>query len=171
MLIAAKSICMKSNVEKAVSTLQIKEDIPLHEKGWIVQRLGWILILGVMAAGLLGLFGQGLLSKQKVSSGNINAEYQRFFRYETEMQVALHSPQHISTILLPQQYLEKFSKIMFIPEPSSTMTISGGVLYNFPPSDNHSVSIFLTPQDWGSIDGALQVNNVSNIPLHHFIYP
>ena len=162
----------KHSVEVTKPTIEIDEQIKLHEKGWVIQRVGWVLILLVMVAGLLGLFGEGVLSKQTAAAGNIKAEYERFMRYEAEMKVLLEAPnEHIATISLPQEYLKSFRNVRFEPEPLSNNSTANEIIYHFQPASNHIVTLYLTPKGRGSLDGTMKVNGSNAIPLHHFIYP
>jgi len=151
--------------------LQIDEQLLLSEKGWVVQRVGWFFVIAVMIAGLLGAFGNGLLSKKNVSSGNVKAEYERFYRYETEMKVLVESSDHIASLSFPQQYLKNFRIIHFVPEPLNNSTANNEVTYNFLPSDNHVVSVYIISETYGPIGGTMKVNGTDNINLNHFIYP
>lgn len=162
----------KHSVEVIKPAIEIDEQLKLHEKGWVIQRIGWVLILLVMLAGLLGLFGEGILSKQSVHAGNIRAEYERFLRYEAEMKILLEAPnEHIGTISLPQEYLKGFRIVRFEPEPIHNNTTANEITYNFQPGSNHIVTLYLTPKNKGSLDGVMKVNGANAIPLHHFIYP
>src|SRR5688572_2013489 len=153
----------KHSVEPVKTTLEIDEAMHLHEKGWIIQRVGWVCIIGVMVAGILGIFGEGTFSKKNPVSGNIKATYERFFRYETEMKVIIESSSdHISNISLPQNYLKSFKLIRFVPEPEQNITSATDVIYRFLPSQNRVVTIYLTPKHRGTIQGDMKVNGVNS---------
>ena len=162
----------KSAVERVKPTVEIDESLPLHEKGWVVQRVGWVIIIAIIIAGILGLFGEGVLSKKKPVSGNITATYESFYRYDAEMKIVIESSSdHISQISFPQQYLKNFEILRFIPEPDNNVTSAGEVIYNYLPAQNRVVSIYLTPTNKGSIKGDMKVNGMNTFSLHHFIYP
>ena len=162
----------KHSVEQVQSSIEIDEAIQLHEKGWIIQRIGWVCIIGIMIAGILGLFGEGPLSKKNPVSGNIKATYERFFRYEAEMKIVMESSSdHISNISFPQHYLKNFKLIRFVPEPEQNITTANVVIYRFMPSLNRVVTIYLTPKNRGTIQGDMKVNGINNFSLHHYIYP
>ena len=162
----------KHSVETGKSSLQIDESLSLHRTGWIVQRIGWVIIVMIMIAGLLGLFGEGMLSKTEPASGGIKATYERFFRFEAEMKIVVESSgDHISNISFSQSYLKNFKILRFIPEPEGNNTSSGEVIYNFLPAQNRLVTIYLTPTNQGGISGDMKVNRSNVISLHHFIYP
>lgn len=163
---------MKTTIEKVETSLQINEALALHEKGWVVQRIGWVCVFAIVAAGALGVFGDGILSKGVLQAGNIKIEYQKLYRYETEMKICIKAPtEHISTVAFPQQYLSDFSKIEFIPKPQMNSTANGWIYYQFAPKDNHIVTVYVTPRVSGAINGAVAINQSGVQPLHHFIFP
>jgi hypothetical protein len=162
----------KNKVETVRPTLEIDESLPLHEKGWVIQRVGWVIIISTVIAGILGLFGEGPLSKQSPVSGNIKATYERYFRFEAEMKIIVESASdHVSQISLPQAYLKNFKLLRFVPEPHHNTTAAGEVIYEFLPGQNRIVAIYLTPTNHGQIDGDMKVNGTNVFSLHHFIYP
>lgn len=161
----------RQSVEVVEPCLEIDEDLDLQERGWILQRVGWVFILSVMLAGGLGLFGEGILSKRTATSGNTKVEFEHFFRYDVEMKVLVQSSDHIASISFPQQYLKNLSIVRFVPQPVNNNTLNNTIRFNFLPADNHMVSIYLTPTDYGKISGTMIVNGTNNIKLDHFIYP
>jgi hypothetical protein len=161
----------KHSVEVIKPDLQLKEEQDLHEKGWVIQRVGWVIMFAIVLAGALGLFGEGLISKQKSSNEAVSVEFERFFRYEAEMDIRIQSSEHIASVTLPQQYIKNFRTLRFEPEPENTTTINDGVVYNFLPGNNRILTIYLDPKSYGTISGTLKVNGTSNFNLNHFIYP
>ena len=125
-----------------------------------------------MLVGILGVFGEGPISNREASSGNIKATYERYFRYEAEMKILIESSSdHISSISFPQHYLKNFKLIRFVPEPQQNVTSSTDVIYQYLPSHNRIVTIYLTPKNLGSQEANMKINGVHSILLHHFIYP
>ena len=154
------------------SSLEIDESINLHRTGWIVQRIGWVIIIGIMAAGLMGLFGEGPISRAHPLTGGIETTYERFFRFESEMKIVIRSSgEHISNITFSQHYLKNFKILRFIPEPENNTTTTDKIIYNFLPGQNELVSIYITPTSYGTIKGTMHVNDVNTFTLHHFIFP
>lgn len=161
----------KHSIEEVKHNLELNEHLSLHKKGWVIQTIGWIIIITIMVAGALGVFGGGILSKQRPSSGYIETEFERFFRYESEMKILIESGEHISNISLPQQYISSFRIVRFEPQPINNNTSGSDVVFNFLPANNRLVTIYLVPKAYGNISGTMKVNGTNNIVLHHFIYP
>src|SRR6476619_1410420 len=133
----------KQKIETVKPNLEIDEELRLHEKGWIIQKVGQVIVVLVIIAGDLGVFGEGLLSNTTPHNGTVKVEYERFFRYQTEMKIVVKSKEHISTISFPQAYLKKFKLIRFMPEPESNSTKGKETVYSFLPEENHTLSIYL----------------------------
>ena len=161
----------RQKIETVKHDLDIDEELLWHEKGWDIQRVGQIMVVLVILAGALGIFGEGLFSKTNTRNGTVNVEYERFFRYQTEMKILVKSKEHISTISFPQTYLKKFKLIRFMPEPESNSTTAREIVYSFLPEENHIVSIYLETENYGNISGLVKINGKDSIPLQHYIYP
>lgn len=142
----------------------------LHEKGWIAQKIGWGFMLAVMLFTALGLFGEGPLSTKKATAGNVEIQYDHFYRYEKEMKILLKSNEHISNIAFPQEYLKHFRIVRMIPEPKDNQSVGTDVQYNFQGDQNKLTTIYLMPEDYGKISGVVKANN-QGVLLNHFIYP
>jgi len=159
-------------IEEIKPELEIDEQLSLHKKGWVVQRMGWVLIVFMLPVlGALGLFGEGPLSQKKEIKGAYETEYERFYRYEKEMQVLISSPtSHVAEIALPQQYLKNFRVVRIIPEPEHRLAIGPNIVFQFGGNSNRLVTIYAVPQTYGSISGIMAINN-QPITLHHYIFP
>ena len=161
----------RQKIETVNPDLEIDEEVRLHQKGWVIQKVGQTIVVLVILAGALGAFGEGLFSTTTPHTGNVNVEYEHFFRYQTEMKILVTSKEHISTISFPPEYLKEFKLIRFMPEPESNSTAGREIIYSFLPGQNHIVSIYLETQNYGSISGSLKINGKDSIQLQHFIYP
>ncbi|HYH14444.1 MAG TPA: hypothetical protein VD794_04450 [Flavisolibacter sp.] len=161
----------KQNIEAIVHPVELDELLVMQERGWRIQKIGWFIILAIMLAGLMGVFGSGWISKRSPAIGNIRATYEGFFRYETEMKILIESGVHINSISLPQRYVREFRTLRFEPLPFNNHTEEGDIVFNFLPADNRIVNIYLIPKKYGAIDGTLKINLEHTLPLHHYIYP
>ena len=66
-------------------TASIEEDLDFQRSSWKVQRVAWIVMLGISVSALLGLFGEGPLSNAHVGSeqSGLQIDYERFVRQES----------------------------------------------------------------------------------------
>ena len=81
---------MDQEIEKVKTSLEIDEDIDLHLKGWIAQRIGWVSMLAFLIASALGVFGTGVLSAVTSKKEAKTLIFERFNRYENEGNLQLN---------------------------------------------------------------------------------
>lgn len=156
---------------KAVNKPPVEDEIALHRKGWIVQRIGWGLMFGFLIAAILGLFGEGPLSQKKLQAGNISIEYEKFCRYEHGMEITLESgKENINTVSIPQEYLKSFRISDIVPEPEKQVAVADHVQYVFGGSQNNIITFYLSPVQRKSVEGIFQVNN-KLFTIKQTIYP
>lgn len=156
---------------KSINKLPIEDEISLHRKGWIVQRIGWVLMFAFLIAAISGLFGEGPFSRKKIQAGSISVEYERFCRYEHGMEIRLQSAgENISTVSIPQAYLKNFRVATIVPEPAKQVAIAGSVQYQFEGPQNNIISFYLSPVNRKTVEGMFQVNNYP-FTIKQTIYP
>jgi hypothetical protein len=156
---------------KAKDKKPIEDEISLHRKGWVIQRIGWILMFAFLIAALLGLFGEGPLSSKNIRVGNINIAYERFCRYEHGIKIKLQSSdENINTVSIPQDYLENFRVSDIVPEPQKQVALAGYVNYQFEGTDNKVISFYLTPVKRKTVKGILRAN-AHSFNIKQTIYP
>jgi hypothetical protein len=156
---------------KSVKKLPVEDEISLHRKGWVIQRIGWVIVFGFLIAALLGLFGEGPLSRKKIQTGNISVEYERFCRYEHGMEIRLQSAnENISTVSIPQAYLKAFRIGTIVPEPDRQVATEGYIQYQFEGSQNNIISFYFNPVERKNVGGVFQVNSRPFI-IKQTIYP
>lgn len=163
---------MNQEIEKVKTPLEIDEDIDLHVKGWIVQRIGWLLMLAFLLASVLGLFGTGLLSRV-TSKKNENAlVFERFNRYDNEVELAIESKSvnGMIELRLPKEYMEVFRLESIVPEPQENTILNGYYLYRFSASDAALITLSVTPKKIGYYGMTLSIND-TDFQIRTLIYP
>jgi hypothetical protein len=159
------------NIEAVKHNIDLEERIDLHKRGWKMQKLGWVIIFLIPLLGLLGLYGEGFLSFTQVVNSGFKTSYDRFFRYEKEMKILITSEgENISSISLPQKYINHFRIESIVPQPAQNLMIDNEIVYHFSGGGNRIVALYLVPEDYGNIAGTLKVNGHA-FSLNHFIYP
>jgi hypothetical protein len=70
--------------QTSIAELESPDKIAHQRREWLVERLGWGLIALVLAAGLLGALGPGLLGTREATSsdGSLRAKYSLVERYD-----------------------------------------------------------------------------------------
>lgn len=159
-------------MERLKPSLQLEDEIDLHEKGWVAQRIGWLLMLIMLVAASLGLFGTGWLSYATQMAGNSHVSYERFGRFELPMQITIRSQADEGrlTVSIPQSYLQCFKVSQITPEPSDRKTENGSTVYTFEGDDEITAQFHLEPETVGTVRTGIHVNG-SLFTLSHFIYP
>lgn len=154
------------------SSLELEEDYPLQQKGWLLQNLATFLIFIVILLTALGLFGNGLLSTKKSEANDIVVEYEKFVRNggEAQLRFSMNRADTITYILFPLSYLDHFRIETIIPQPTSSEVQDGAVLYRFRTKQSTIITFNLSPQQTGSCEALLKVND-TNFSLTHFTYP
>jgi hypothetical protein len=162
----------KQNIEQISSELEIDENLKLQERGWIIQRIGWLLMAVFVLSGLLGLFGEGPLSKKIITAGNQKLEYQKFSRHEARMELKfdLNSGATGNMISFTNQYLEKFRIESILPEPKTNQVTNERIQYYFEGSGPMTITFYLVPQAFGNMNEKVLANN-QQLNFHQFIYP
>jgi hypothetical protein len=156
---------------KPSNKLPIDDEISLHRKGWVIQRIGWMLMFAFLIAAVLGVFGEGPLSNKKIQAGKITVEYEKFCRYEHGMEIRLQSAEeNISTVSIPQTYLKSFRVGTIVPEPEKQIATAGSIQYKFEGTQNNIVSFYLSPIERKTVEGMFQVNN-NPFTIKQTIYP
>lgn len=63
----------------------VQEDMPMQQRVWRFERVGWYVLVAIVLLALAGLFGNGPLSDAEVVSqdGRVRVEYQRLSRSGT----------------------------------------------------------------------------------------
>lgn len=121
------------------ASIEIAEDMGFQAASWRVQRIGWILMLLIIAAALSGLFGGGVLSSVQAgdASGGLLLDYERFVRRSAPQSLRLTlgpaSRQSDSTVAawIDRDWLERQHITSISPEPMSSVLDAGTITYTF----------------------------------------
>jgi hypothetical protein len=165
---------------KKARDLEVHEDLHLQEQFWTVERVGWTLMAAALVAGLLGAFGEGLLSRHtKSDDKSLAVEYVRFGHYKSPLQLqiqvlASNARQGRLSIGLDYTFLGRILITRITPQPVTEELDAGGLNFAFP-VHNEEGSIFITisyePQYVGTLTGRVSLGDGSEVSIRQFIYP
>ena len=152
--------------------MEIEESIEVQKKGWVVQRVGWILMGVFVAMAAFGFFGDGIVSKKNILSGNQKLEYQHYSRFESRMELKfeLNANTQQNIISFPVNYLEKFQIESILPEPHHNQSGNERVNYFFEGNGPMKIIFFLVPKSIGKMEADVFANN-QRFQFNHLIYP
>ena len=164
-------------VPMGAEDLQLNEARPGQRRYARGETLTLILLLIVMAATGLGVFGRGLLSTSTVTStsGQVSVQFERFERYGALTRVRIDiQPQTRSEldIEVSSDYLQAIHLQDITPRPASERVTSERVVYTFATRETGPLTIHFDfqPMRRGRIDATLAVNG-EHVRWWHFIYP
>jgi hypothetical protein len=124
---------LEKQVEHVFTGMEIDESLDFHIRSWKIQPFAWSVIGLFVLAGVLGLFGSGILSKVSKDQGGAGIRYERFFRFGTPMKIEFRDDTGLpeTEITFPTSYLSRFSVQSIVPAPSRTEISEGLVKYSF----------------------------------------
>jgi hypothetical protein len=161
----------KSDVEEVKFDLDMNEHLAMQEKGWKVQTIGILCMFAFILSAAFGLYGDGIASKRNLQKNQVNIEYDRFFRFEAKMDFKIKATSvENTTISFPARYLSYFEISSIVPEPAESRFSAGRIEYVFHGRDAAEIVFYLTPQEFGQVEGSVKVNEIV-FPVNHFIFP
>ncbi len=167
-------MALKESIERVKTDLEIEEHLSIQERGWQIQAVGLYFILAMVLTAAVGLYGDGLISKKRVSDKDTTVEYQRFYRFQSRMELKVELTQTSGgnnvMVTFPGKYLESFQVDSILPEPAKNVISGEQLQYYFNGTGNSTITFYLIPRSIGAIHGAIEVNN-SRFELNHFIFP
>lgn len=150
---------------------EMKKDIELVEERHSfekrelrIHKIFGVCMVLFLTAGLLGLFGDGMVSSQKIEASEYEITYDRFVRNEspTELFVHLENAEKTTTISFNEAYTEKVEIKNIVPSPASVQIKNGLLVLNFNTSREGVIIFYLWPIESGSAELELSVQDDIN---------
>lgn len=161
--------------------LQVAEDLPLQTKIWKMERIAWVVFSLLLLAGMLGVFGRGILSKTTHSSPDqvLRIEYERFGRYQAPMDLKIHvGAQAVQGQFLrlwfDSKYFEAVELSQISPAPHSTEVAQGKHIHQFKvaaPGQPVSINFEVKGNTYGQTHLRFGLENGPELSLTQFFYP
>lgn len=137
------------------TTLDLEEGQTMR-RAWRFERVGWSAIALLLAAGLAGLFGDGMLAAATVASedGSTVAQFERIVRHGAPTQIQLElAPSSAGTdtlvvLSLDDRYLDAVDVSRITPEPIRVIALAGGVAYHLlraHPAERMTITLAVQP--------------------------
>jgi hypothetical protein len=147
-----------------------------HQREWVAQRIGWLLMFVALLAACIGVFGGGgPLTETTSSNGAQHIRYERFVRYSalTQLEVSVADRQAGRLMLtIDEAYLQAFEIQSITPEPAAMEADSGQTTFAFDLKGSPaSIMLRLKPERVGSHAGVIKVGSSAVMPVKQFVYP
>ena len=156
----------------------VAEDIALQRKVWRFERVGWYVLLVVVALTLLGLFSRGPLSSTSATSaqGDLSVEYERFHRSGGANPMVIEvrgQPGQTVTVVLGRALMEGFSVDSIQPQPVNSMGTPQGLALTLPTDKKGQAALYLVwrSNGFGLFKSRIKVVDGGEVALTQFIYP
>ena len=161
--------------------IEVNQDLEFQRKEWRVQRIGWLVILAVIVAALLGAFGRGPLAHGEVTdaASGLRLEYERIARHESPSELVFHIRAGTVTtndvrIWLSRSYADGLEIERISPEPESESVTDDRVTYSFlldDPRREARVTFNLTPDAMGRRQASAGIVNGPTLRFAQFVLP
>lgn len=161
-----------------VGDLEIDDDPAFSRVSWVVKRVGWALMLLLVAAAAVGLFGEGPLSDTRKRAGDHWIRYERFGRLQAPVRIEVHpGPSAVRDGVVEIGFDGELVGRVEI-ESVTPAPLEGGIgedtyLYRFaaPAEINPPPVLFrVSPHTIGRLDGTVFVGDEA-IALETFVFP
>ncbi|MCM8748094.1 hypothetical protein NET02_02945 [Thermomicrobiaceae bacterium CFH 74404] len=166
---------------RRVGDLEIEEDLEFQRAMWRVQKIGWVVIGIIVVAALLGLFGNGPLSRAVAGQAGLRfrVEYERFARYKAPMSMTIRIEPGVAQqgrvrVWVAREYLEAIAIQQIVPEPVEVLSQEDGTTYVIQvadPSKPASVTFDAQPDQFGLQTIRIQVQDGQPLRFRQLIYP
>jgi len=172
---------MSDSDKGALDDLHLGQDLRFERRWWVVQRVAWVTMALFVTAGVLGLFGKGVLSQARAAqAGNaLSVEYEHFGRYGAESEFKLQiEPAGIrggvARVLLAGGLLECMKIRSITPRTESVEVRPDGALMVFQAPDTSNpirVSVTMMPKHIGQCTGILSLEGEPALDVSQLVYP
>jgi hypothetical protein len=167
---------------KRISGIDINEDIDYQWREWRAQRIAWVFFGMILLAALLGLFGQGPLSKGRLGEPDsaLSIEYEQIDRYQapTDMTIFVGSnvaQEGLIRLSFNKEFMERVEVRQFVPEPESVLVGGEDVVYEFRVTDSAQpveVRVDFEHEQAGLARGELRLEGAgSALEFASFVFP
>jgi hypothetical protein len=156
---------------------EIDEDIRHSEREWRFERAGWAIMGLVALAALLGLLGNGPLSKASASAGGMTVRYDRLDRAhaQSRIRVELASPGSSDgtvRLWIDRRYLDGLRIVRMDPEPERSEISPDRVTHSFPYSGAPlAINIHFEFDEGGTHTGRAGVSGGPEVDWEQFAFP
>lgn len=164
-----------------VGSIEIEQDLDFQRRSWTIQRVSWIVMLLIASAGLLGVFGGGVVAGATAGDRNeLAVDYERMVRMSGSEKLGIsfgeRTPRSGTTVSLwlDREWLSRHKVRAIVPEPESTSVAADRVTYHFSAKPGvlpSRVEFDLETMAFGSLHGKAGIPGGSTVTFNQFSYP
>jgi hypothetical protein len=162
--------------------LETKPYIQFQQKTWAVQRVAWMVLLAILVAALLGLFGgTGPLAQASISDADdtLRIHYNRFSQYLSpiDLHIEVDVPEGAGDTLhfwIDRQYLDGFIVQNITPEPDKIEATPDRLIYEFPLAESNGtiiITLHVRHDQIGVLQGRMGLEDGATLEFTQFVYP
>jgi hypothetical protein len=162
--------------EFASRQFPIREDMRFQRRSWIVERLGWSLLVLVALVGLSGALGIGPLSWHRASNGSLLVEYERFQRITRLARFTFNASGQTGPELrlhLSDAFQKNFEVSDIQPQPTHSATSPDGIDLIFAAGGANAgrIVIWAHSRHYGVSDITARLGDEAPVSLWILVYP
>lgn len=142
--------------------LEIRDHTAFQRREWVAERVGWVLLAGLVLAGLLGLLGTGPFSWTTTSAGPLVVEYDRITHHEADENITLRfGPDVVEDGTISAEvtgaWVSGVDVQSVTPEPTEQRMVPGGVVMEFTVDRPGQLAVAMTfrAQQYGTLDAVV----------------
>jgi hypothetical protein len=157
--------------------LEPDDDEAFHRRSWRVQRAGWITMLAIVLAGLVGLLGRGPLSRAVTEHpSGVRVEHNRFVRVDAPETLQVHVPPPARPgdgyrPAVGRTFLDRVQIDSVIPRPLVTEAFADRVVYVFAGGGRPVATFHFTPRSFGILRAEITAAGAGPAAFWLLAYP
>ena len=162
-----------------VGDIEIDRDLDFQHRQWTVQRAGWLVMIAILLAALIGLLGAGPFSSATVEAESLQLQYARFERRHapTDLEMTIASSavsQNQVEVWISADYLAGVEITSIVPEPEEVREADDQVVYRFIIDDQAHMPTILFSLEYdnpGPTTGRVGLIGGPELTFWQFVYP
>jgi hypothetical protein len=163
----------------AEQELDIDQDLEFQRRDWTFERVGWIAMLLLIVGALVGLFGDGPLSKAErvTADQSLRVEYDRFERHGNDAKLTVFVRRDSAagaavSLWVNDEFLRGVQLEHIEPEPVRQVSVGDRTLFDIAVAgDSARLTFAFRPKDVGSRRLELGLMGREPLSVKQFVYP
>lgn len=162
-------------------SIQIEEDPAHQRREWRFERIGWVVMAILLAAGLLGLLGYGPLSRaQAGTSGTLTVAYDRLQRASAPSEYHIRVAPRLARngelrLRFDNALLEEIEMNSILPEPLHMRSGPGYTEFVFAMNTGEGpptrLQFQFEPTTFGHVRGSVTADGAEPLVIDQIIFP